>query len=81
MDSIWSNQTWEFEDLPPGTTPLSCKWVFKLKLGIDGAPHKKKARLVSYGFKQTAHIHFQETFALVIKWATIRLAIALGAAN
>lgn len=58
MESIWSNQTWELEDLPPGIKPIFCKWVFKLKPGINGTPDRKKARLVARGFEQTAGIDF-----------------------
>ncbi|KAL6313819.1 hypothetical protein AAG906_010238 [Vitis piasezkii] len=29
MDSIMSNQTWELVDLPPGSKPIGCKWVFQ----------------------------------------------------
>ncbi|RVW36064.1 hypothetical protein CK203_079683 [Vitis vinifera] len=28
MDSIMSNQTWELADLPLGSKPIGCKWVF-----------------------------------------------------
>nr|GEW48691.1 hypothetical protein [Tanacetum cinerariifolium] len=31
VDSIMSNNTWVFADLPPG-----CKWIFKRKLKMDG---------------------------------------------
>jgi hypothetical protein len=29
MDSILSNNTWILVDLPPGSKPIGCKWVFK----------------------------------------------------
>ena len=28
MDSIMSNKTWTLVDLPPGSKPIGCKWVF-----------------------------------------------------
>jgi hypothetical protein len=56
-----------------------CKWVYKLKPSIGNQPPQKKARLVTQGFKQRHGIDFMETFAPVIKWAIICIAIALAA--
>lgn len=66
------------EPLPPRKKALNCRWVFKLKVGLGGTPSIKKARLVVKGFEQKEGIDFTETFALVIKWATIRIAIAIA---
>ncbi|RVW66000.1 Retrovirus-related Pol polyprotein from transposon TNT 1-94 [Vitis vinifera] len=51
MDSIMSNQTWELVDLPPGSKPIGCKWVFQRKYHTDGMIQTFKARLVAKGFK------------------------------
>ncbi|GKB53672.1 hypothetical protein Tco_0904425 [Tanacetum coccineum] len=45
MDSIMGNNTWVLTDLPPGYRPLGCKWIFKIKLKVDGTVEKFKARL------------------------------------
>ncbi|GJV68232.1 hypothetical protein Tco_1483741 [Tanacetum coccineum] len=42
MVSIMGSNTY----LPPGCKPLSCKWIFKRKLKVDGTVEKFKARLV-----------------------------------
>jgi len=52
MDSIISNQTWILVDLPPGSKPISNKWVFRRKYNTDGSIQTFKARLVAKGFKQ-----------------------------
>ncbi|GJR17192.1 zinc finger, CCHC-type containing protein [Tanacetum coccineum] len=52
MDSIMGNKTWVFANLPPGYKPLGCKWIFKIKLKVDGTIEKFKAKLVIEGFKQ-----------------------------
>ena len=29
--ALLNNNTWSLVPLPPGRTPISCKWVFKVK--------------------------------------------------
>ena len=36
IDSIISNHTWELVDLPQGSKPIGCKWVFQRKYHTDG---------------------------------------------
>ena len=31
LDSLTMNQTWELVDLPKGSKPIKCKWIFKRK--------------------------------------------------
>ena len=52
IESILQNHTWELVDLPLGSKPLGCKWVFKRKMKTDGSIDKYKARLVAKGYKQ-----------------------------
>ena len=52
MDSIMGNKTWKLVDLPPGSKPIGCKWIFKRKMKVDGTIEKFKARLVAKGFTQ-----------------------------
>nr|GEW34636.1 7-deoxyloganetic acid glucosyltransferase-like [Tanacetum cinerariifolium] len=33
---IMENNTWVLSDLPPGCKPLGCKWIFKMKMKLDG---------------------------------------------
>ena len=66
-------------DLLQGKKPISAKWIFKAKPGPSGTIDKLKARLVARGFEQTKGIDFFETFALVVRWSTIRSIVALAA--
>ncbi|GJY07362.1 zinc finger, CCHC-type containing protein [Tanacetum coccineum] len=43
MSSILENNTWVLSDLPPGSKPLGCKWIFKNKMKVDGTIDKFKA--------------------------------------
>ena len=51
MSSIMKNNVWVLFDLPPGSKPLGCKWIFKKKMKVDGTIDKVKARLVIQGFR------------------------------
>ncbi|GKA90844.1 zinc finger, CCHC-type containing protein [Tanacetum coccineum] len=65
-------------DLPPSCKPLGCKWIFKIKLKVDGTIEKFKARLVIQGFKQKSGIDYFDTYAPVERISTIRLLIAMA---
>jgi hypothetical protein len=53
--------------------------VYKLKSGPVGTPPKHKARLVACGNRQHEGLDYQETFALVVKWSTMRLIVSMAA--
>ena len=79
MKSIYQNNTWQLEDLPQGVRPITCRWVYRTKPGAGTSPDTRKARLVARGFEQKQGLDYQETFALVIKWVTIRSVVAVAA--
>ena len=79
MQSIYDNHTWELVPLPPGRTPITTKWVYKVKKDQAGNIAKLKARLVARGFQQKEGEDFEETFAPVVKWNTLRTLVALAA--
>jgi hypothetical protein len=49
-DSFVDNNTWSLVPLPKGRKPISCKWMFKIKHGVDGEVERYKAKLVARGF-------------------------------
>jgi transposase InsO family protein len=81
MRSIEENSTWELVDPPAGCRPIGLKWVFKVKRDEHGAIVKYKARLVARGFVQREGIDFEEVFAPVARMESVRLLLALAAAN
>ncbi|KAD3337125.1 hypothetical protein E3N88_32645 [Mikania micrantha] len=77
--AIQKKRTWELVTLPPDGISVGVKWLFKTKLGTNGCILKHKARLVAKWYSQQPGIDFQETFAPVASFETIRLVISVVA--
>ena len=58
---------------------ISCKWVFLVKYRSDGRPEQFKARLVARSFTQQFSIDYEDTFAPVIRFDSLRILLALAA--
>lgn len=79
INSIEKNQTWELVDQPEDTNIIGVKWVFKTKYNEHGEIDKHKARLVAKGYAQKFGVDYNEVYAPVARWDTIRMIIAVAA--
>ena len=77
--SIMKNDVWSIVPRPKDKAVVSSKWIFKIKHAADGSIEKYKARFVARGFSQKEGIDYEETFALVARYTSIRVIMALAA--
>jgi hypothetical protein len=78
-------QTWKDLEVynivprPKGCKVIRSKWVFRIKWGPNGSIQKHKARIIAQGFMQVEGINFNQTFAPVAKFSSLRTVFALTA--
>lgn len=63
--------------LPEGKKTILVRWVFKLKVNLEGKAVKNKDRLVAKSFLHKQGVDYDEVFSLVARHETIRLVIVL----
>lgn len=78
MNALYDNETWELVPLPKGKKSIRCKWVYKVKHNSDGSVRRYKTCLVAKGYTQTYGIDYEETFAPIVRMATMRVVIAVA---
>nr|GEX19723.1 putative ribonuclease H-like domain-containing protein [Tanacetum cinerariifolium] len=72
-------EVWELVPRPDKVMVITLKWIYKVKLDELGGILKKKARLVTRGYRQEEGINFEESFALVARLEAIRIFLAYAA--
>lgn len=77
--SLIENETWQLVNLPPNRRPIDCKWVFKTKRDTNGNVSRYKARLVIKGCAQRKGIDYEETYAPVVRYTSIRYLMSIAA--
>ncbi len=73
--------TWELVEVPNNANVIPCRWVLRRKRNAQGKVSRYKARLVAKGFRQQFGVDYTDTFAPTVRPQTLRILLALGAAN
>ncbi|KAI0991801.1 hypothetical protein K3495_g16386, partial [Podosphaera aphanis] len=85
LKSLEENETFEIIEgdfhSDNGRKLMSSRWVLRNKLNADGTIARRKARIVGKGFEQQHGIDYFETFASVVRYATLRAMISYSAVH
>jgi hypothetical protein len=74
FNALTTNQTWDLVP-PPNPNVISGKWVYQNPYNSDGSLARYKAHSLLRGFSQQPGVDYDETFNLIIKSVTIKIAI------
>ena len=66
------NDVWEVVPRSTRKSMVTSRWLYKIKHVVDGSIEKYKARFVARGFTQKEGIDYDEIFAPVERYTTIR---------
>jgi hypothetical protein len=81
LDVFRQMKLYEIVDKPTNQKVVDSKWVFRLKRGPDGKIERHKACIVAKGFTQIKGLDYDETFALVVKFTSIHILLAITTYN
>ena len=77
--SIMKNDVWDVVPRPKGKSIVTSKWIYKIKNDADGSIDKYKAIFVAHGFSLKEGIDYEETFAPIARYTSIKSILALAA--
>ncbi|CAI7919452.1 unnamed protein product [Closterium sp. NIES-53] len=77
--SLINMGTWELVERPPGVNIMKNRWVLTTKYHVDDTDEREKARLVVKGFTQVYGADYDETFAPVGSYVTLRIFLSIAA--
>ncbi|CAI7770398.1 unnamed protein product [Closterium sp. NIES-53] len=77
--SLINMGTWESVERPSGVNIMKNRWVLTTKYHVDDNVEREKARLVVKGFTQVYGANYDETFALVGSYVTLRIFLSIAA--
>lgn len=77
--SMLDNGVFDIVEKPQGRKIVSCRWVFAHKKDAEGNIYRYKARLVARGYSQVHGVDYDEVFAPVVRFDTLRFMLAYAA--
>ena len=79
MDVLTENAIWDLVRLPVGKKAIGCRWVFTVKINLNGSIARLKSSLVVKEYAQTYGVDYSNTFSLIAKMTSVRFLIYLTA--
>jgi hypothetical protein len=79
LQSLQDMKVYEEVPWPPDCKIIDSRWTFKLKQGPEGLIERFKGRVVAKGYTQVEGLDYDETFAPVVKFTSIRTPLTLAA--
>jgi len=76
-DSIVRKSVWDVVPRPEDKLFVSSRWLYKVKQATNGSVEKHKAIFVAHGFSRVEGIDYDETFAPVARYSSIRYILVL----
>ena len=76
-DSIVRNSASEIVPRSVGKLVVGSRWIYKVNQATNGSVEKYKARFVARGFSHIEGIDYEETFAPIVRYSSIRTILAL----
>ena len=80
MNALIDNDTFELTKTPEDRSVVGGKWVYNVKLGLNGE-EKFKARYVAKGYSQIQSVDYNETFSPTARITSIRMLVQLVSQN
>ena len=78
IEALEHKNAWDVVNRKNFMNVIPLTWAFKCKRFLDGAVQKLKARLCARGDRQIDGVDYQETWAPVVNWNTVRLMLILS---
>ena len=76
---INKKRTWKLVQLRSDSKTVKNRWVFATKPDLQRKLLRRRARLVAKGFTQQKDVDYNEVFAPVVRYSTVRMMLALAA--
>jgi hypothetical protein len=73
-----NNDVWEVVLILEGKSVVNSKWIYKIKHAADGNIEKYKVIFVARGFSQKEGEDYDDTFAPVGRYTSIRYIISIA---
>ena len=73
-----NNDVWDIFLRPKKKSIMTSKWIYKIKHATDGSVEKQKARFVARGFSLKEGIDYEENFAPIARYTSIKSVLSLA---